>query len=88
MTSLNNSSLLGAQFVTIVDLSNVINVNDANKDSFEITYTKIILNFIWVIQMFTRVNKFVAIQDDLLTYWYTPQRCVLSVFFPVDFLLS
>merc|ERR1712008_674754 len=31
-----NSSLLGAQFVTIVDLSNVINVNDANKDSFEI----------------------------------------------------
>ena len=27
---------LGAQFVTIVDLSNVINVNDANKDSFEI----------------------------------------------------
>ena len=69
MTSLNNSSLLGAQFVTIVDLSNVINVNDANKDSFEITYTKSILNFIWVIQMFTRVNKFVAIQDDLLTYW-------------------
>ena len=37
MTLLNNSSLLGAQFVTIVDLSNVINVNDANKDSFEIT---------------------------------------------------
>ena len=67
MTSLNNSSLLGAQFVTIVDLSNVINVNDANKDSFEITYTKSILNFIWVIQMFTRVNKVVAIQDDLLT---------------------
>ena len=26
---------LGAQFVTIVNLSNVINVNDANKDSFE-----------------------------------------------------
>ena len=38
MTLLNNSSLLGAQFVTIVDLSNVINVNDANKDSFEINY--------------------------------------------------
>ena len=67
MTSLNNSSLLGAQFVTIVDLSNVINVNDANKDSFEITYTKFILNFIWVIQMFTRVKKVVAIEDDLLT---------------------